>query len=329
MNNQNSRKKMKKSRGSLIKRVICYFFVGVIWAGAALYGIKLARDYTTPYNIEIAEHFSEGVFEDVKISEEKCNILVMGTDKEGFRTDVLMLAQVDPDRKRATIMSIPRDTYVKYGSRKMKITEVHAVGYNSAKGASKEVRSAKGSEATIMAVRELTGVPINYHVKVSFKAFRQCIDELGGVDFYVPQNMHYNDPAQDLYISLRKGQQHLDGDKAEQLVRFRQYKNGDLGRIKVQQDFIHAVAEQKLSARYIGSIGDVYEIIIDNMETLMSPNDFVQCGTQLLSVGTGNIETITLPVSMVDGKPYVLPNYNEIADVRENCFGYDKFGNEV
>ena len=329
MDNQNSRKKIKKSRTGLLKRIICYFLVGVVWICAGLYGIKLARVYTTPYNIEIAEHFSEGIFEDVQISEEKCNILIMGTDKEGFRTDVLMLAQVDPDRKCATVMSIPRDTYVKYGSRRMKITEVHAVGYNSAKGSSKDVRGAKGSEATIMAVRELTGVPINYHVKVNFKAFRQCIDELGGVDFYVPQNMYYNDPAQDLYISLRKGQQHLDGDKAEQLVRFRQYKNGDLGRIKVQQDFIHALAEQKLSARYIGSIKDVYDIVIDNMETLMSPNDFVQCATQLLSIGTGNIETITLPVSMVDGKPYVLPNYNEIADVRENCFGYDKFGNDV
>ena len=167
------------------------------------------------------------------------------------------------------------------------------------------------------------------NINVGWQFVKDTVDIFGDVYFYVPQHMNYADPAQDLYISLRKGQQHLDGDKAEQLVRFRQYKNGDLGRIKVQQDFIHAVAEQKLSAKYIGSIGDVYEIIIDNMETLMSPNDFVQCGTQLLSIGTGNIETITLPVSMVDGKPYVLPNYDDIAEVRENSFGYDKFGNDI
>ena len=323
------RRKRKKSRAEIIKQILCYSLVGVVWISAALLGIVAAKKYVQPYNPEIAKHFSYGVFEEVEISEEKCNILIMGTDKEGLRTDVLMLAQIDPDKDSVTVMSIPRDTWVPYKGRKMKITEVHAVGYNSAKGQSKAVRGAKGSEATIMAVKELTGVPINYHIKVNFKAFRQCIDELGGVDFNVPQNMYYKDPAQDLYINLKKGKQHLNGDKAEQLVRFRRYQNGDLGRIKVQQDFMHALVEQKLKAKYIGDIVDIYDIIIENMETLMSPDDFVQCGKQVLSIGTENIQTVTLPVSMVEGQPYVVPVYSEIEKVREAYFGYDDYGNNV
>ena len=69
--------------------------------------------------------------------------------------------------------------------------------------------------------------------------------------------MKYSDPYQDLYIDLQKGMQHLDGDKSEQLVRFRRYKNGDIDRIKVQQDFLHALIEQQLKVSNIGKISKI------------------------------------------------------------------------
>ena len=68
---------------------------------------------------------------------------------------------------------------------------------------------------------------------------------------------------------------------------------------------------------------------VSNMETKMRPADFIQYGTQLLSIGTDNIPTITLPVRIIDGKPYVEPLYNEINSVREEYFGYDAYGNDV
>jgi anionic cell wall polymer biosynthesis LytR-Cps2A-Psr (LCP) family protein len=125
--------------------------------------------------------------------------------------------------------------------------------------------------------------------------------------------------------------QHLDGDKAEQLVRFRQYKNGDLDRIKVQQNFLHALAEQKLQLKYIGKIDDIYGIVSDNMETSMTPADLVQCGTQLLSIGKESIETITMPGTPQDigGGSYVIPDRTGVEQIRETVFGYNEDGLEI
>lgn len=68
---------------------------------------------------------------------------------------------------------------------------------------------------------------------------------------YVPQDMYYSDPVQGLYINLKEGQQHLDGDQAEQLVRFRKYPTGDLGRIEVQHQFFSAFVSKILDSETI------------------------------------------------------------------------------
>ena len=312
---------MKKKKKRSVIRIISAVWVSCLMIVAAAGGIYCAKLYTTPYSSVVGE-FQAGTLSEVKISKEKCNILIMGTDKEGLRTDVMMLAQIDPQKGTAVVMSIPRDTRVKYAGVNRKITEVHAVGMRKGK---------HGSEAAIIAVKELTGIPVNHFVKVNFDAFKDCIDELGGVEFDVPQRMKYKDPYQDLNIDLQPGMQHLDGDKSEQLIRFRRYKNGDLDRIKVQQDFIHAVAEQKLQMKYIGKIDNIYGIISDNMETSMTPSDIVQCGMQMLSIGTENITTVTMPGTPEDigGGSYVIPDYNGIDEVREASFGYDENGNEI
>ena len=302
------KRKKKKSLLSFFKSTI----ISLLMIIAALSGIYCARIYTTPYS-SIVDMFHEDTLDDVVISKEKCNILILGTDKGGTLTDVMMLAQIDPNTQKAVVMSIPRDTYIKYNGRMMKINQVHSIGHRNGK---------RGSETAILAVKELTGIPINHFVKVNFDAFESCIDELGGVEFDVPQRMKYKDPYQDLDIDLMPGMQHLDGDKAEQLIRFRRYKNGDIDRIKVQQDFLHELASQKLQLKYIGKIDDIYSIISEDMETSMTPGDIVQCGMQLLSIGTENIQTFTLPHSMVEGASYVKPVYGEIKNVRESTFGY-------
>ena len=313
-------KKKRKNRGAV--RFLKVTLITLVMVFAAVSGIYCAKLYTTPYT-DMSEFFSSGVLQNVKISKEKCNILIMGTDKEGLRTDVMMIAQIDPKSTTATVMSIPRDTRVRYNGKICKINEVPV--YARRKGDAQKI------QASIGAVKELTGIPIHHFVKVNFDAFNDCIDELGGIEFNVPQRMYYKDPYQDLDIDLYPGVQILDGDKAEQLVRFRRYPRGDLDRVQVQQDFIHAVAEQKLHMKYIGKVDDIYQILSKNMETSMSPGDMLQCGTELLDIGTGNIATITMPGNAKDigGGSYVIPDYNGILEVREASFGYDKDGNEI
>lgn len=318
----NRKKTRRKKKDYTALKITLLSLVMVV---AIVLGVFTARWYTTPHSSEILQSFEDGTLESIEIANAKgdikVNILIMGTDVSGLLTDVLMLAQIDTVKNTASVMSIPRDTYIKYRGYKGKINGVHATYYN------KSIKS--GSEDTILAVKELTGMPIHHFVKVNTKAFRQCVDELGGVDFNVPRNMHYSDPAQDLYINLKKGQQHLDGDKAEQLVRFRNYPNGDIGRIKVQQDFMNALIDQKLNLKYVGEIGDIYSVLISNLETSMSPEDAIACGELLLGIGKANIKSVTLPHSFVEGASYVKPNYGELIKVREEYFGYDKHGNEI
>ncbi len=313
---------MKKRTKRKVKKLLKVFTISLLLMFASVSGVYFAKVYTTPHS-SIVTDFAAGTLSEVRISKEKCNILVLGTDKDGQRTDVMMLVQVDPVKKQTMVMSIPRDTRVRYNGSNRKINEVHAVGNRNGRK--------KGSESAIIAVKALTGMPVHHFVKVNFNAFNDCIDELGGVDFNVPQRMLYSDPYQDLYINLQKGMQHLDGDKAQQLLRFRRYKNGDLDRIKVQQDFLHAVADQKLQLKYIGKIDDVYDIISENMETSMTPADMVQCGMELLDIGTENIQTVTMPGTPKDigGGSYVIPEKEELSELVQTYFGYDQDGKEI
>ena len=111
--------KNKKKRRQTTK-VLKIILVALILVFASVSGIYCAKLYTTPGS-EILGLLKPGTLEEVEISKEKCNILIMGTDKEGYRTDVMMLAQIDPDRGTATVMSIPRDTRVKYNNKTCKI----------------------------------------------------------------------------------------------------------------------------------------------------------------------------------------------------------------
>ena len=113
-------KKRNKRRSGV--KIFLTILVSFMMVFAAVSGIYLAKLYTTPYSSVIRE-FDEDTLDEVVISEEKCNILIMGTDKEGTRTDVIMLAQIDPKNGKSVVMSIPRDTRVKYAGAYRKLTK--------------------------------------------------------------------------------------------------------------------------------------------------------------------------------------------------------------
>lgn len=171
---------------------------------------------------------------------------LIGLDKDGTRSDVLIIAQLDVNAGTINMLQVPRDTYMPDNGRKdHKINSSY--GWNKEKGVFKEVG-------------DLLGLHVDKYVTIDTSGFRDLIDTIGGVDFYVPQDMDYDDPVQDLHIHLTEGQQHLDGDKAEQLVRFRGYPNGDLDRMKVQSDFIQATIDKIFT---VGNIVKINELVKD------------------------------------------------------------------
>ncbi len=211
---------------------------------------------------------------------ESKTILVMGMDSGGIRSDVMIVAFINGKNGDVNLLSIPRDTMVKIGKKTYKINSAHAVG---------------GPEQSVETVENLLGIEIDNYVKFSFETFRNVIDALGGVDYDVPQDMKYSDPYQDLKIDLKAGMQHLDGDKAEQLVRFRHYPMGDEDRIKVQQDFIKELVKQKISPSILFRIPDIINTLGENIETDLPQSKWLSVAAVALKMDGQSLATHQMP----------------------------------
>lgn len=200
------------------------------------------------------------------------NVLMLGVDGGGKRTDTIMLLSVQG--KEVHITSIPRDTRVKIGKNHQKINAALPTG---------------GVPMLVEAVREVTGAPIHYYAKVDFDGFVEIIDQLGGVDFDVPQDMQYSDPAQGLEINLKQGYQHLNGEQAIQLCRFRKYPTADIGRTQVQQQFIKAVIDQKLNLGNLFKLPGVVKSVGEHVETNFQMRDLFSL------IGIGDVQLHQMP----------------------------------
>lgn len=240
------------------------------------------------------------------------NVLLIGRDRGGKLTDTIMIARLDNDAKTVNLLSVPRDTYVDG----WKINAMYSIG---------------GIENTIECVEDITGLKIDHYISITTDVFKEIIDQLGGVDFYVPQDMDYEDPVQGLYIHLKEGQQHLDGDHAEQLVRFRSYEQADIQRTSVQRDFIKSLIAQKKSLEYIQKIDDIYRIVSSKIETDITMKDILANVSTFmeLDVSTGlNAYIMPNEPRYVSGISYVFVNDDELGQLLTEQFGldYDDFG---
>ena len=208
-------------------------------------------------------------------------------------TDTIMLASYDPKTQEAAILSIPRDTFIgdnkAYATSWDKINAVYQTGV----------------ENTLEDVRNLTGVNVQYYLKVDTEALKILVDEIGGVYFDVPIDMHYTDRRQNLYIDLKAGYQLLDGDKAEQIVRFRHNSDGstypyeyggeDLGRMKTQRAFLTALLEQTIENMDINTIFGFLDIAEKHVETNLNFDAVKDYVPYIIDFNIDDLKTATLP----------------------------------
>ena len=230
----------------------------------------------------------------------------MGTDEDGFRSDVNMIASFNTTTKALNLIAVPRDTRVVmtnemtsflekngrtvperngvYGE--CKLTEVHAY-------------AGEGNRCafSVMMLEEILGIKIDYYIKVDLSAFRDIVDAVGGVDIEVKDRLYYVDPYQDLYIDLQPGYQHLDGEKAEQLVRFREgYAQRDLKRIQVQQDFMRVFLEKICSSESImKNMNRLIQVALDKTESDITLSDALKYVKYLKDVDPAQMTTVTIP----------------------------------
>ncbi len=187
------------------------------------------------------------------------NVLIVGLDDVdgGSRTDAIALAIFDAENKGLRIASIPRDSRVYIPGRSWdKINHAYVYG---------------GINLLRETLVNLTGIPIDFFVKVNYKSFPRIIDAIGGVDIYVDKKLQYNDYSGKLFINIPKGQQHMDGKTALGYVRFRHDPLGDIGRVKRQQKFIDIVMQKLKSPSIITKIPTLVNEVIDAVDTDLAP----------------------------------------------------------
>lgn len=271
----------------------------------------------------------------VERNAEKINVLLMGVDVDGLRTDAIMLAQYDVQKNEVNMLSIPRDTKMYIGNRYQKINAAHAYIKDGKIG---------GAEATVEAVSRITGVPINYYVDFSFDSVAHVIDELGPVTFTIPDlygdgvGMVYDDPVQSLHINLPPGTYELDGQKAVWLMRYRHgnkgpngeafkgYVNGDADRVEMQHEFLKALVDQKVNGSLILKLPAIFKEVSKEIKTNLTARDVVKYAKYLTGFTSANIHAYSLPGEYGDdstnGSIWKM-NIAETQKLIQEAFGYD------
>ena len=242
------------------------------------------------------------------------NVAVLGTDEDGFRADVNMLVSFNTTTKELHMISVPRDTRVVMTDEMIRhlnkegeyIPQQNGV-YGQCKLTELHANAGEGNRSTfsVAMMEELLGVKVDYYIKFDLTAFKKVVDAVGGVDFYVPMNMYWDmtDTGGPL-INLREGMQHLDGEKAEQLVRFRDgYAQKDLKRIEVQQEFIMALIEKVCSSEtLLNRLDDLVEVVLDCTESDITVAEALKYVKYVKDLDPAKITSDTVPYVGDPGK---------------------------
>ena len=208
-------------------------------------------------------------------------ILVSGCDDGNGNSDTNILLAVDAASGYIHGVSIPRDTKAVWDGKNHKINAAFGSG---------------GIEKLAEVIGDQLGIPVDFTVSVDLKGFVALVDAIGGVDFEVPVNMDYEDPYQDLYIHIPAGMQHLTGEEALKVVRFREgYASQDIGRMETQQKFLKAVAKQTLTLSNVDKIPDFANIFNQYVETDLTLGNLAWLGKEAISMGADAVSFSTLP----------------------------------
>jgi len=262
---------------------------GAAWYLGSLY--DTAKDAIRNISTEEVEQGEDAVTptnqpEPVSVSVRKQPIamLVMGLDTRdkigGLNTDVLMAAALDPEEKRAVVVTIPRDSRLDVeGYKERKANAYYANFYTAAR------KELDAKEADLKARNEMKelfgkffGIPIDFSAKINFRGFSDVVDALGGIEVYVDQDMKYTDVAGDTYINLKKGQQVLNGVQALGFVRYRQSNGGtrdssDLERNRRQSEVLGALTDRLMSLGSLTKLDDVIKAVGNNLSIDMPASE--------------------------------------------------------
>jgi LCP family protein required for cell wall assembly len=285
--------------------LIAVAFIGISAVGLIGYNGYFGLGMTMP-----GDNFKDSSNEGLQ---NRVSVLLVGADQrpeqKKFSTDTIIVASVDPETKRTSLLSIPRDTRVALsGHDYVKINEIVAK---------------KDLAALQKTVKELTGEEIKGYIQTNFQGFKKIIDTLGGITVDVEKDMYYETgDIEDGYIDLHKGLQRLDGDKALQYARFRHDALADISRTARQQVVLKAVAKEMFKLSTIPKLPFLIPQMLNAIHTNLSSKDIFILAKVAVGFESSNVVSQTLPGSFldVDGVSYWKVDPVEVKKVVRNLF---------
>ena len=295
---RNSKKTKKKMKAWKKVLIILLLIILIIAAYFIINSIRIKGEVSLSGMLATAAGHDENTRK--KLGEFKVLIMGVSTDQAGVDlSDTIMVASYNPNTQRAVLLSIPRDTYTgKNPKRATASDKINAI-YNLTKDPTK----------TLEAVNDLLNLPeedkIEYYLVVKTEALIELVDAIGPIEYYVPTTMDYDDPTQDLHIQFEEGLQEIDGEEAEELLRFRknndgtsfpsEYGDNDIGRMRNQREFISAVIDQTITAGNITKLGQILDIAQRNLITNVDFNAVKDYLPYAVEFSTQNLQTAVLP----------------------------------
>jgi len=226
-------------------------------------------------------------------------------------TDTMMLVRFNPEAQKLALLSIPRDTRIEIpGHNVGKINEANSVG---------------GPALAAKTVSQLLGgVGVDRYITINVQGVQALVEALGGVTVYVPKDMKYSDDSQHLYVNLKAGKQHLNGEQALQLLRFRHDEAGDIGRVQRQQMVIRALSEQALNPMTLARLPQIISVIRAYIDTNLSVEEIFALVAYASRVDRSKMEMLITPGEYGDietyGTSYWLPNVAKIQGMMAQHF---------
>ena len=323
-----SERARQRRRGKAIRRGILLSFVGLLLAAIVAGGVWFASLVARLNDGEVINSELMAVLVDSDVAHEPFYMLLLGTDgrpgEETYRTDSIILARVDPDKKNVTLISIPRDTKVEYKGSTMKINAVFFYD---------------GADAIVEEVNELCGVEISQYAEISFEGLKALVDAVGGIDIYVPEGDGVDDREAGPVV-IEPGQQHMDGEAALTFARARhQFADGDYTRMRHQRMVLGALAEQILNNMDVSKIPALLDSLSSMVKTSLSVQDIISLVNAMRGMDVNNMYSANLPSwagndTYIDGQSYVfvdeqaLKEMMERVDAGENPEGPQTMGSD-
>lgn len=229
-------------------------------------------------------------------------------------TDTMLLLRFNPEAKKLVALSIPRDTR----------TQVPGYGITKINEANVDGGPALSAKATS---ELLGGVGVDRYVSINVQGVQALVDAVGGVTVFVPKDMKYKDESQHLYVNLKAGQQHLNGDQALQLLRFRYDENGDIGRIQRQQMVMRALMEQTLNPATLARLPQILAVIQTHIDTNLSVEELVALVGFAARTNRSQVQMLMVPGSFsqpheYSGISYWLPSPQRIQTLMAQHFSF-------